>query len=82
MAFLGTPAQQAFWLATFAVGAIGLAFGDRSVRFGVGLVLGNFILSSLFDHWVWHTVRAAVAVVARAQFGLGLVMWLAHPPGG
>lgn len=84
LALLGTPAQQAFWLATFVVSAIGLVFGDRSVRLGVALVVANFVLSTLVDHWVWHTVRAAVVVVDGALFGLLVVLavrsrrWWAH----
>ncbi len=84
LALLGTPSQQVFWLATFAVAAVGLAFGDRWVRIGVGLVLANFVLSSLVDHWVWLTVRAAVAVLDGALFGLLVVLawrsrrWWAH----
>lgn len=81
---LGTPAQQAFWLATFAVAAISLAFGDRWVRVGVGLVLANFILTGFVEHWVWLTVRAAVALLDGALFGLLVLLawrsrrWWAH----
>lgn len=84
LAVLGTPAQQIFWLATFAVAAIGLAFGDRSVRVGVGLVLANFILTALVEQWVWLTVRAAVALLDGALFGLLVLLawrsrrWWAH----
>ncbi|HVK41141.1 MAG TPA: hypothetical protein VM471_01575 [Phenylobacterium sp.] len=84
MALLGTPAQQMFWLATFAVAAAGLAFGDRWVRIGVGLVLANFVLSGFVDHWVWLTVRAPVAVLDGALFGLLVLLasrsrrWWAH----
>jgi hypothetical protein len=84
LALLGTPAQQIFWLATFAVAAVGLVFGDRPVRLGVGLVLANFVLSGLVDHWVWLTVRAAVAVLDGALFGLFVLLawrsrrWWAH----
>jgi len=84
LALLGTPAQQMFWLATFAVAAAGLAFGDRWVRIGVGLVLANFVLSGFVDHWVWLTVRAPVAVLDGALFGLLVLLasrsrrWWAH----
>ena len=84
LALLGTPVQQAFWLATFAVAAIGLALGDRSVRLGVGLVLANFILSTFVDDWVWLTVRAGVAAFDGALFALLAVLacrsrrWWAH----
>lgn len=84
LAFLGTPAQQVFWGATFAVAAIGCVFGDRSVRIGAGLVLANFILSSLLEDWVWQTVRFAVLVVDGALFALLFVLawksrrWWAH----
>lgn len=84
LALLGTPVQQVFWLATFAVAAIGLLLGDRSVRFGVGLVLGNFIFSTFVDDWVWLTVRAGVAAFDGAMFGLFVLLalrsrrWWAH----
>ena len=84
LALLGSPVQQVFWLATFAVAAVGLAFGDRSVRLGVGLVLGNFILSMFVDDWVWLSVRAGVAAFDGAMFGLLVVLawrsrrWWAH----
>jgi len=84
LALLGTPAQQIFWLATLAVAAAGLVFGDRSVRIGVGLVVANFVLSSLVEHWVWLTVRAAVAALDGALFGLLMLLawrsrrWWAH----
>jgi hypothetical protein len=84
LALLGTPVQQVFWLATFAVAAIGLLLGDRSVRIGVGLVLGNFILSTFVDDWVWLTVRAGVAAFDGAMFGLFVLLalrsrrWWAH----
>jgi hypothetical protein len=84
LALLGTPVQQVFWLATFAVAAIGLVFGDRSVRLGVGLVLGNFLLSLFVDDWVWLTIRAGVAAFDGAMFALFVVLawrsrrWWAH----
>lgn len=84
LALLGAPVQQVFWLATLAVAAIGLAFGDRSVRLGVGLVLANFVLTGFVDHWVWLTIRAAVAVLDGALFGLLVLLawrsrrWWAH----
>lgn len=84
LAFLGTPVQQVFWLATFAVSALGLAFGDRSVRLGVAVVLGNFLLSTFVDDWVWLTVRAGVAAFDGATFGLFALLalrsrrWWAH----
>lgn len=84
LALLGTATQQIFWLATFAVAAIGLAFGDRSVRIGVGLVLGNFVLSSLTEQVVWHTIRAIVTGLDGLLFGLLVILacrtrrWWAH----
>lgn len=76
LGFLDTPVQQVFWLATLAVSAIGLVFGDRSVRVGVVLVLANFILSGLVDHWVWFTIRAVVAILDGGLFGLlALLAW-------
>ena len=84
VALLGTPAQQVFWLATLAVSALALAFGDRSVRIGVGLVLGNFILSRLVENMVWLTIRSAVTVVDGVLFGLLVLLalrsrrWWAH----
>ncbi|MCS6625157.1 hypothetical protein N0B44_19775 [Roseibacterium beibuensis] len=84
LGLLDSAVQQVFLLATLAVAAIGLAFGDRSVRIGVGLVLANFVLSGLVDHWVWFTIRAPVAVLDGALFGLLAVLalrsrrWWAH----
>ncbi len=84
LAILGTPAQQAFWFATFLVAMVGLAFGDRWVRIGVGLVLGNFVLSSLTEGLVWHAIRASVTALDGLLFGLLFVLawrsrrWWAH----
>ena len=84
LALLGTPLQQVFWLASLAVAAVGLALGDRPVRLGVALVLGNFGLSGLVDGWVWQTIRAGVAALDGALFaGLALLAgrsrrWWAH----
>ena len=84
LAILGTPAQQVFWLATLFVCGIGLAFGDRSVRIGVVLVLVNFILSRLTEGLVWQTIRASVTVLDGLLFGLLAVLawrsrrWWAH----
>lgn len=76
LANLGTPAQQAFWFATLFVAMVGLAFGDRSVRIGVGLVLGNFILSRLTEGLVWHTIQASVTALDGLLFGLlGVLAW-------
>lgn len=80
----GTPAQQAVWLATLAISAIGLAAGDRSVRYGVGLVLSNFILSDMVDPWVWLSIRVGVATLDGLLFALLVVVavrsrrWWAH----
>src|SRR5690606_26560237 len=48
------------------------------------LVLANFVLSSLVEHWVWLTVRAAVAALDGVLFGLLMLLawrsrrWWAH----
>lgn len=84
LAILGTPVQQAIWLGTFAISAVGVAFGDRFVRVGVGLVLANFVLSDLVDGWVWITIRPAVMAVDGLLFILLCVLaahsrrWWAH----
>ena len=84
LAILGTPVQQAIWLGTFAVSAAGLAFGDRSVRLGVSLVLVNFVLSDMVDGWVWITIRPAVMAVDGILFALLVILamrsrrWWAH----
>ncbi|MFN3931562.1 MAG: hypothetical protein ACK4JY_07425 [Brevundimonas sp.] len=84
LALIGSPVQQVFLLATLAVMAIGLVFGDRSVRIGIGLVLANFVLTAFVDHWVWLTIRAAVAVLDGGLFGLLVILawrsrrWWAH----
>ena len=84
LALIGTTSQQIFWLATFAVAAIGLAFGDRSVRIGVGLVLGGFVLSSLAEGLVWQAIRAGVAFLDGLLFTLLFLLawrsrrWWAH----
>lgn len=77
LAILGSPVQQAIWLGTFAISAVGLAFGDRWVRWGVGLVLVNFVLSDMVDGWVWITIRPAVMAVDGLLFLL-LVALAAH----
>ena len=84
LALLGTPAQQVFWLATLSVSAVGLAFGDRSVRIGVGLVVGGFVLSSLAEGLVWQAIRAGVACLDGLLFTLLFLLawrsrrWWAH----
>lgn len=84
LAILGTPVQQAIWLGTFAISAVGLAFGDRWVRRGVGLVLANFVLSDMVDGWLWLTIRPAVMAVDGLLFILLVVLaarsrrWWAH----
>ena len=76
LALLGSPVQQVFWLATFAVAATGLAFGDRSVRCGVALVLVNFGLTTFAHPWVWLTVRVGVALLDGVLFAsLVLLAW-------
>lgn len=84
LALFGSPAQQAVWLATLAISAVGLVAGDRWVRWGVGLVLANFVLSDMVDPWVWQSIRAGVAIVDGALFALLVVVaarsrrWWAH----
>ncbi len=84
LAILGSPVQQAIWLGTFAISAVGLAFGDRWVRLGVGMVLVNFVLSDVVDGWVWLSIRPAVMAVDGILFMLLTLMalrsrrWWAH----
>lgn len=84
LSILGTPVQQAIWLGTLAISAVGLAFGDRFVRQGVGLVLVNFVLSDMVDGWVWFTIRPAVMAVDGFLFAFLVVLalrsrrWWAH----
>ena len=84
LALLGTPAQRAIWLGLFAISAVGLVVGDRSVRQGVGLVLVNFVLSDMVDAWVWNTIRPAVTALDGVLFALLVVLaarsrrWWAH----
>ena len=43
---------------------------------GHGLVLGNFVLSSLTEQVVWHTIRAIVTGLDGLLFGLLVILGL------
>lgn len=85
---LGTPPQQVFWLATLVVSSVALVFGDRPVRIGVALVLGNFMLSRLTEGLVWYSIQASVTALDGLLFGLLVILawrsrrWWAHGAAG